>query len=129
MERQTRQRQAIIKVLERERRPLTAEEIHRRAKDLAPRLGITTVYRSIKDMLGDGALVGVRYPGQPTRYEVPAPEHIHFICNRCRQVHDLPMPQADVNLRLPEGFIAQGQELIVFGICPDCSPEPDAGNH
>ena len=121
MERQTRQRQAILDVLRKEKRPLTAEEIHRLGKALVPRLGLTTVYRSIKDMLEDRDLVPLRYPGQPTRYEVPAPEHIHFICNRCRRLYDLPLPQADVTLHLPDGFVAEGQELIIFGTCAECS--------
>ncbi len=122
MQRRTKQRSAILRVLREEGRPLTPEEILRQGKKEVPSLGMTTVYRSIRAMLDDGVLVGIQYPGQPTRYEVPAPEHIHFICNRCRQVYDLPLPQEEATLSLPSGFVAEGHELIVYGRCPDCAP-------
>ncbi len=88
-----------------------------------PRLGMTTVYRSVRAMLREGVLLGVQYPGQPTRYEMPAhSDHIHFICNCCGKVHDLPLSQTEISLQLPDGFVAKGQELIVYGFCPECRP-------
>ena len=124
VERQTRQRKAILTVLREQGRPLTVEEILRFGRRHVPRLGMTTVYRSIREMLGEGVLLGVQYPGQPTRYELPAQsDHIHFICNHCRKVHDLPLSQTEISLSLPRGFVAEGQELIVYGTCADCRQE------
>lgn len=128
MERRTKQGEAILRVLEEEGRPLTVEEILRHGRLHVPSLGVTTVYRSIRAMVRDRVLVGVQYPGQPIRYEVPAPsEHIHFLCNSCRKVHDLPLNQKDLSLPIPSGFVAEGHELIVYGICADCSKRSSKG--
>jgi Fur family ferric uptake transcriptional regulator len=125
-ETQTRQRAAIRRVLEEEQRPLTAQEIHRLAGATLPRLGLATVYRTIRRMVGEFQLVGVDFPGQPPRYELPSRiAHAHFICSACQKVFDLPQIPAQVPIDLPPGFSGQGYELIVFGHCPHC-PRPTA---
>jgi Fur family transcriptional regulator, ferric uptake regulator len=100
---------------------LTAQEIHQLARAILPRLGLATVYRSIRRMVGEFQLVGVDFPGQPPRYELPNRiAHAHFICATCQKVFDLPQIPAQVPIDLPPGFVGQGYELIVFGHCPSC---------
>jgi Fur family transcriptional regulator, ferric uptake regulator len=109
---------------------LTVDEILQFGRERVPRLGMTTVYRSIREMLREGLLLGIQYPGQPIRYELPAPsDHIHFICHHCKKVYDLPLTQTDLSMQLPDGFRAEGQELIIYGTCAGCrAPESaDAG--
>lgn len=122
MKNQTRQRAAIRAVLASENRPLTADEIHRLAREASPRLGVSTVYRSIRKMLAEEQLVGVDFPGQPPRYELPTQDvHSHFICSKCGKVFDLPEIPEILPFTLPEGFQAEGHEIVVFGICAACS--------
>lgn len=123
-EKKTRQRAAIIQVFRAEERPLTAAEIHRLARGTIPRLGLATVYRLIRRMLDEQELVGVDFPGQPTRYELPTRAmHSHFICTRCNKVFDLPdsATSSQFSIELPPGFQARGHEMIVFGLCPNCA--------
>jgi Fur family transcriptional regulator, ferric uptake regulator len=122
---QTRQRSAIRGVLKTEGRPLTAEEIYRLARRDIPRLGLATVYRSIRRMVEERQLIGVDFPGHPTRYELPSlGQHAHFICSICGRVFDLPDAPHATAIRLPEGFSREGCELVVYGSCPDCG-DPD----
>ena len=46
--RTTRQREVIAQVIEQAEGPLGIPEIHARAQQLLPRLGIATVYRTLK---------------------------------------------------------------------------------
>jgi Fur family transcriptional regulator, ferric uptake regulator len=90
----TRQREAILRVLREQNRPLTSEDIHRAGKSHVPSLALATVYRCLRRMTADHQIVAVDYPGQPTRYELTTgDEHAHFICSRCGRVFDIPTPR------------------------------------
>lgn len=124
MEKRTRQRTAIQSVIKAENRPLTPEEIHHLARREIPRLGLSTVYRTLRRMQDEQHLVGVDFPGQPTRYELPTRDaHSHFVCSRCERVFDLPRTPRISSIPLPEGFQAEGYELVVFGVCSGCEGE------
>lgn len=121
-ENRTRQRAAIRGVLQKESRPMTAEEIHRLARKVIPTLGVSTVYRSIRRMVDEQQLVGVDFPGQPPRYELPTRDvHSHFICSKCQSVFDLPDTPPPPPVLLPDGFQFGGYELVVFGMCARCA--------
>ena len=122
MIRKTRQREAILSAIEEAGRPLTVEEIHAQGRKKSPRLGLRTVYRQIRGMVSEGALVGLDYPGQPTRYEqVDGRHHPHFICSRCRKMYDFEMEAPNVSYTPPPGFTILGEEVIFYGTCPDCA--------
>lgn len=121
MIRRTRQRLAIEDVFRQERRPLTPPEVFEAAQRLYPQIGLRTVYRQLKDMVGEGLLVGVDYPGQPLRYEwVSKDHHAHFICRQCGRVFDLQVEVPDVHIVPPAGFRISGQETVFYGTCPNC---------
>ena len=118
---QTRQREAIMEVFREAARPLTRDEVLARGRDKLPRLGSATVDRTIRDLTEGFQLVGVHFPGQPRRYELPAAsEHPHFICRDCNRVFDLPVAMRLPRIRPPEGFEISGGEIIYSGRCPAC---------
>jgi len=118
----TRQRDAILGVLHEEARPLTRDEILKLGRKKIERLGSATVDRTIRELTKSFHIVGVEFPGQPRRYELPAPsEHPHFICRACDKVFDLPVAMQLPEIDAPKGFQIQGGEVIYSGICPDCS--------
>lgn len=122
MIRTTRQRLAIEEVFQKESRPLTPPELFEGAKRILPRIGLRTVYRQLKDMVAEGLIVGVDYPGQPLRYEwVSETDHAHFICRKCDRVFDLEVEIPDIIIKAPKGFKITGQETVFYGVCPDCS--------
>ena len=117
----TRQRKAILGVLHEAGRPLTREEILQQGRQRLARLGSATVDRTIREMTDQFDLIGVEFPGQPKRYELPsAAEHPHFICRQCEQVYDLPVAMRLPKITPPEGFSITGGEIIYSGICPEC---------
>jgi Fur family ferric uptake transcriptional regulator len=128
MIRNTRQRKAIFEVIEKEARPLTVPEIHSLAKQVAPRVGLRTVYRNVRELVEDNKLVCVDYPGQPPRYEPVGGKQLvkpHLICNRCNKVFDLdPQYAATTSYGPIPGFVVEGTETIYYGRCenPDKCP-------
>ncbi|CAA6691568.1 MULTISPECIES: Fur family transcriptional regulator [unclassified Lentimonas] len=120
--RNTRQREAILKALRAAGRPLTAQEICDLGQAYAPRLGLRTVYRNLRSLSEQSQVAGVDYPGQPPRYELVQPhgDRVHFICRSCNRLYDLDMAQPIVRATPPEGFKVTGEEVVLYGECPQC---------
>lgn len=128
MERDTRQRQAIWEALEQEQRPLAPAEVLQLAKRTLPRLGIATVYRTLKALVEEGRLVVVDLPGEPQRYELAGlGHHHHFHCRECDRVFDVPgCGMHEQPAKLPMGFKVEEHEVWLTGLCDTCKP---VGNH
>jgi Fur family ferric uptake transcriptional regulator len=119
---QTQQREVILSVLQGAGRPVTCEEILSLGRQQIPRLGSATVNRAIREMTETFQIIGVEFPGQPRRYELPAEnEHPHFICRSCNKVFDLPVAMQLPQVHAPKGFVVNGGEIVYAGTCPDCS--------
>jgi Fur family ferric uptake transcriptional regulator len=125
MERNTRQRSAILSAFEREARPLSPEELLAAAREYVPSLGLATVYRNVKLLVEEGLLVPVPLAGQITRYELASlHHHHHFQCTRCHRVFDLDRCPGSFRDIAPPGFVVQDHDLTLYGVCPSCQPAP-----
>jgi Fur family ferric uptake transcriptional regulator len=125
MIRNTKQREAIMQVIEKAIRPLSPAEIHQLAKVHYPSIGLRTVYRHIKDLVESDEIAGIDYPGQPVRYEVVdnRGSRPHLICRRCGRLFDLPIEEPDLYYPEMKDFVIEGHEVVYFGYCKHC-PEP-----
>ncbi|MBM3785158.1 MAG: transcriptional repressor [Acidobacteria bacterium] len=119
--RKTRQSLTIRSIFQDETGPLTAVEIHSRAKRTVPGVGIATVYRQIGKLVQEGWLTEVVLAGEPARFErAGKPHHHHFVCRSCRQVFEVPGCVDGWQRILPTGFRALGHELTLYGECAVC---------
>ncbi|MEX0886815.1 MAG: transcriptional repressor [Phycisphaeraceae bacterium] len=121
-ERQTQQRQAIRKAVERADRPLSPQEILAAAEPAAPGLGMATVYRAVKTGVAEGWLAAVEMPGAGTRYE-PAGKHHHhhFACRECGGVFEVDGCPGGIQPLTPTGFKLEDHELLLYGLCRNCN--------
>ena len=118
----TQQRAVILSVLQAAGRPVTREEILQLGRTQLPRLGSATVNRAIREMTNMFQIIGVQFPGQPPRYELPAEaEHPHFIYRVCNKVFDLPVAMQLPDVHAPPGFVVTGGEVVYSGTCPSCA--------
>ena len=121
MERDTRQRRAIRQVIEEADRPLSPLEVLKVAQVHTPRLGIATVYRTLKGLVAAGWLVQVELPGEPPRYEMARKaHHHHFQCRTCGQIYDIAGCPENVQLLTPPGFLLEGHSMVLYGRCATC---------
>ncbi len=124
MQRNTRQRDAITTGLTRAGRPLTPGEIHPRSQRDVPTLGLATVYRTLKALVTGGEIVPVELPGESPRYEsveAAARHHHHFHCRTCDGVFDVQGCADGLDGLVPPGFQLDNHEIVLYGICADCS--------
>ncbi len=73
MERETRQRRAVLDALAGSGRTLSPPEILALAQRHAPSLNLSTVYRQVKALSEAGEVVKVQLPGQAARFEARCP--------------------------------------------------------
>ncbi len=122
MERNTRQRTAILGAIESAGRPLSPTELHHLAREQAPALGLATVYRNIKSLLEEGRIREVSLPSEPPRYEIAnLGHHHHFKCRHCDRVFDIAECATDWDVLAPAGFSVEAHEVTLFGRCSSCS--------
>ena len=119
----TRQRHAILRVLEAADRPLSPQEVLEAARAEVAGLGLATVYRNLNRLVEEGLLVPVDSVGERRRYELAGKDHHgHYHCCSCDRAFDLAgcAVQA-VSATVPEGFTVESHELVVHGRCADCA--------
>jgi Fur family transcriptional regulator, ferric uptake regulator len=146
MERDTRQRRAVLDALAGSGRTLSPPEILALAQTHAPSLNLSTVYRQVKALEEVGEVVKVQLPGQAARFEArcrhgaplatgpadgalasqPAHDehghhHHHFHCLVCDQVvpiHGCPGAMQEL---APPGFEVERHDLVLHGRCAACA--------
>jgi Fur family ferric uptake transcriptional regulator len=119
--RDTSQRRAIREAVEGAGRPLSATEILAAARRTVPSLGIATVYRAVRRMQHEGALLQVDLPGDAPRYESSGKDHHHhFHCRSCARVYEVEACPGTFAMPAPPGFEVEDHEVILYGRCPAC---------
>ena len=120
--RRTPQREVIWKTITHAKRPLSPQEILDRAQRELPSISLATVYRALKALADEGAIIAVELPGESARYErADIGHHHHFHCRACGRAFDLPGCPVKLRDFVPPGFVAESHDLTVQGLCPDCS--------
>jgi len=118
----TTQRDVILGVVADADGPLSPLEILNAAAPRLPRLGLATVYRTMKLGVETGALRAVELSTGPTRYEPTGRgHHHHFACRSCHHVYDVEGCPGRFDRLVPEGFTLESHDLVLYGICESCS--------
>lgn len=87
-----------------------------------PRLGIATVYRTVKAWVDEGKLVQVDLPGAAPRYELAGKgHHHHFLCRACDRVFELSGCPDGLSRLTPRGFAVESHDVVLYGVCAACA--------
>ncbi len=121
----TAQRRIVVRELERSRRLLSAERVHDRIKREYPRVGLSTVYRTLKLLERLGVARRKSFGEGYSRYELRTgkPRH-HALCLSCGAViefHEALLDYLALRLQREMGFLADSHELTLHGRCADCA--------
>jgi Fe2+ or Zn2+ uptake regulation protein len=124
--RMTEQRRIILDTLENMSGHPSAEELYEVVKEQAPRLHISTVYRTLRWLEQEGRVSARRFDKDPYQerfdYNLPV-EHHHFQCMVCQQVIEFDEPELEgikVQFEKKSGAIIQNTSLMLSGICSTC---------
>jgi Fur family transcriptional regulator, ferric uptake regulator len=124
-QRNTRQRTAVLQMLDTLTQFASAQDIHARLRDSGSTVGLTTVYRTLQS-LSDAAQVDViRTDDGEAMYRRCTPEHHHhLVCRLCGKTIEVDSPAVEswaAQVAEQHGFGDIRHTLEIDGICPACA--------
>lgn len=122
--RTTAQRATVLAELAAERDDVTAQELHERLRARGERLGLATVYRTLRLLAEAGVVDALSHHAGELCYRWCGDEHHHhLLCSECHRVVELIDCELDPWLERvsrEHGFVTTGHRLEVSGVCADC---------
>ncbi len=120
----TRPRQAVLDVVMRAQRHLTPAEIYQKAKKRHPRLGLTTVYRTLDLLVEMGFIQRLHLDEGCHSYVATQQAHGHHLvcadCGRAEEFADCDLEPLMKSLRAKTGYDIDVHMLELVGHCPSC---------
>lgn len=104
----------------------SAEMIYNDLKGDNPNLSLGTVYRNLKQLEELGRIIRVTNVNNHERYDANCEDHVHFVCERCGRIMDImdaDINAAEVACNLSEGAKIKRIQIVIDGICEECSAE------
>ncbi|MGX1855508.1 Fur family transcriptional regulator [Streptomyces sp. NPDC055299] len=130
--RTTWQRAAVLRVLSTCQDFVSAQELHALMTDAGIRIGLSTVYRALREWEAAGGVDVVRDDAGERLYrERPADGHRHYLicrcCGRSRPLDSEAVEQWAGRIGADTGFAAVEHTVELTGICAGCQPDLDEG--
>ena len=122
----TPQRQCVFRLLHGNEVHPTAEAIYAAAREEMPTISLRTVYQTLNDLTEMGEILALDLGTGSARFDPNVDSHHHLVCTRCGLVRDVYV-RARVRLTDDQldGFVPDTTEVVIRGLCPDCTNQGD----
>ena len=121
---QFRKRNAILTCLRSTHAHPSAETLHEMLQAEHPDISLATVYRNLALFKQQGLIQSLGTVGGIERFDGNVQPHVHFVCNDCHAVLDLPQIAVPEQLRstveAATGGIVSECQLSFSGTCESC---------
>ena len=125
--RPTRQRSAVLALLDDVAEFRSAQELHAMLRDRGEGVGLATVYRTLQALVEGGQVDVIRAgDGESVYRRCSTEHHHHLMCRRCGrtvEVADPPVERWAARVAAAHGFVDVSHQVEVFGTCAGCSAE------
>lgn len=126
MQRNTRQRAALLDALSRQDDFRSAQQIHEQMRSEGETVGLATVYRNLQTLASSGRLdVLVSAEGESLYRQCEQEgHHHHLVCRVCGRTVEFLAPKLEAAMTAiarEHGFTDLDHTLEVFGLCPEHS--------
>ena len=117
---------SLLKILFKNKAPLSAFDILAKLRTQKPDVNKTTVYRQLAALEKQGFLRAVRLSDRSTRYELTeeGDHHHHLVCVKCNDVTDVEfkdhLERQEKNIQKNNRFKILRHSLEFFGLCFNC---------
>lgn len=123
-QKQFRKRNAILSYLQATDEHPSAEMVYMGVKQDCPDISLATVYRNLALFRNQGLVQSIGAVKGIERFDGNTEPHVHFICNECGSVLDLPEVEAPAQLseavESGTGGRVNMYHLSFVGICKNC---------
>ena len=125
IQRMTRQRQAVLDVLQTLPNFSSAGEVHKALQTAGEPVSLATVYRNLQTLTEMGRLDSVHASNGESLYRLceSTGHHHHVVCEVCSRVEEINLGEVEAllaSVAAAKGFKLQTHELELFGICAAC---------
>ncbi len=122
---QTGQREKILEVFLSNMRHVSADELHASIRKSDPKIGFSTVYRTLRLLTEAGLAREVNFGDGRARFEkaFDKGQHGHLICTNCGKAEEFVVNAIDKAIKQVSagvGFRPEGHRLEVYGLCKKC---------
>ncbi len=121
--RMTRQRRAILEVMQKPGEHLAADVVYERVRRRIPNISLGTVYRNLEILSRAGRIRSLCLGRGPRQYDGGIHKHYHIRCLACGRIEDIgaePFPDLDAAVRGKTDFKILGHQLEFEGLCAHC---------
>ncbi len=119
----TKNRKLILEIIKSSDKHLTADEIYMKAKKIQPFIAVGTVYRNLTLMEKDGEIRRIAIANVSDRFDKSTHLHEHLVCQKCRALSDIFLPDLQDYLEKQTGIKISGYDLNLKYICDECQKE------
>ncbi|GAB3623864.1 transcriptional repressor [Mariniluteicoccus endophyticus] len=123
-QRRTRQRAAVAAIMAEQTDFRTAQQIHDLLRANGDQIGLTTVYRTLQNMVESGEVDVIRTETEAAYRRCASEEHHHhLVCRQCGHTVEISGPAVENwahKIAEENGFRDVGHELEIFGTCSNC---------
>ena len=130
----TRERELLLDIINANPH-LDATEIFTRARRKNPRIGLATVYRTLRLLERLDVIDSNDLGEDHDHYEMRQEDHVHLVCSECGAVLDVEPPFDARSFGRRRGFEVRQTRLELVGLCRKCrvrrstSKRPDNGRN
>jgi len=121
----SKQREAVMAVLDKKNYHPTVDEIYDMVKKQYAQVSLATIYRNVEQLSQMGKIWKIEIPEGPARYDGNMEKHYHIRCTKCGNVNDVWFKgnmNKIINLKnIEKKFSITGYRIEFEGICDSCN--------
>ncbi len=129
----TRARRLVLQVIADADHHVTPAEVYHKAKARNPKLGLTSVYRTLDLLVGLGYIQRIHLEEGCHSYAPMARNHGHHLvcsnCGRAEEFEDCDLEPLIKNLQKKTGYRVEVHMLELMGYCPTCKSKTNSKRH
>lgn len=119
----TPQRIAICRFVFRSRDHPNAQIIYDEVKKIHPTVSLSTVYKTLQILTGQGLIQELDLPESQARFDSYVEPHINLVCLKCGRIQDFDDNGAQEMIKRVTAkaeFMRTGQRIDIYGVCKTC---------
>jgi len=124
--RNSKNRNAVIEILDFDSEPVTADYIYQKLKEINPSVSISTVYRSLEKLTTNNIIIkSIIMDSSKATYELNRETHKHYLicirCNKMTPLENCPFKDYEKKLQKDTRFNITGHKFEIYGKCFECN--------
>jgi Fe2+ or Zn2+ uptake regulation protein len=117
----TKAQKAILELVKRSGKHLTAEEIFFAVKGQIPGVALGTIYRNLNNFSEERKIRRIRRADAPEFFDANMSLHNHIVCTKCGTIGDITILGLDDFIRSQTGIGILSVDMTLSYICPECT--------